>query len=115
MSLLVARAEQRLRSVSRRHRVQLEVVGVGERPAGQTADDALLAAARGALAKVGVEARLAPSSTDANAAVAAGIPAIGFGVARGGDAHRVSEWIDPGSLASGLRALGHLLVELARR
>jgi tripeptide aminopeptidase len=115
LALLVARAEQRLRSVGRRHRVELELVAVGDRPAGRTADDALLAAARAALVRVGVEARLAPSSTDANAAVAVGIPAIGFGVARGGDAHRIGEWIDPGSLAVGLRALEHLLGELARR
>jgi tripeptide aminopeptidase len=115
LELLVARVEQRLRSVSRRHRVEVELVGVGDRPAGHSADAALLGAARAALLRVGVEPRLAPSSTDANAAVAAGIPAIGFGVARGGDAHRIGEWVDPGSLVTGLRALCHLLADLARR
>ncbi|MBW6456684.1 MAG: M20/M25/M40 family metallo-hydrolase, partial [Trueperaceae bacterium] len=115
LALLVGRVEQRLRSVCRRHRVELEIEGVGDRPAGRTADEGLLAAARAALARAGVEARVGPSSTDANAAVAAGIAAIGFGVARGGDAHRLSEWIEPGSLSVGFRALGHLLEELVRR
>jgi tripeptide aminopeptidase len=111
----VGRVEQRLRSVGRRHRVEIEIEGVGDRPAGRTADERLVAAARAALGRAGIEARVAPSSTDANAAVAAGIPAIGFGVARGGDAHRLSEWIEPGSLLDGFRALEYLLEELARR
>ena len=115
LALLVARVEQRLRSVARRHRVELTLAVVGDRPAGRTADDRLLAAACAALARAGVEAKVAPSSTDANAAVVAGIPAIGFGVARGGDAHRVGEWVDPESLLVGWRALGYLLGELARR
>lgn len=115
LALLVSRLEQRVRSVARRHRVEVDLRVVGDRPAGRTADERLIAAARAALARVGVEARVAPSSTDANAAVAAGIPAIGFGVARGGDAHRLEEWVDPASLAVGYRALGHLLEELAGR
>jgi len=115
LALLMGRVEQRLRSVGRRHRVELEIEAVGDRPAGRTADERLLGAARAALARAGVEARVAPSSTDANAAVAAGIPAIGFGVARGGDAHRLSEWIEPGSLLAGYRALGYLLEELSPR
>jgi len=115
LALLVGRVEQRLRSVARRHRVEVDIEVVGDRPAGSTADERLLGAARAALTRVGVEPKVAPSSTDANAAVAAGIPAIGFGVARGGDAHRLTEWIEPDSLLVGYRALGHLLEELARR
>ncbi len=115
LALLVGRVEQRLRSVARRHRVEVDIEVVGDRPAGRTADERLVGAARTALARVGVEAKAAPSSTDANAAVAAGVPAIGFGVARSGDAHRLSEWIEPDSLLVGYRALGHLLEELAGR
>jgi len=115
LGLLVDRLEQRLRSVARRHRVELELRTVGDRPAGRTADDQLVAAARAALKRVGVEPKVAASSTDANAAVAAGVPAIGFGVGHGGDAHRTSEWLDPASLSVGWRALTHLLEELARR
>ena len=54
------------------------------------------------------------SSTDANAAMAAGIPALCLGVYRGGDAHRTSEWIDPASLDVGLAALRAFLRELAQ-
>jgi tripeptide aminopeptidase len=111
---IVAEAERRLRGVARRHGVDLELRDVGERPGGRTADPALVAAARAALARVGRDAAVAASSTDANAAVAAGIPAIGFGVATGGDAHRMTEWLDPRSLLVGYLALEHLLGELAR-
>jgi acetylornithine deacetylase/succinyl-diaminopimelate desuccinylase-like protein len=109
---LVERVEQRLHSVARRHRVALELATVGDRPAGATAGQGLLDAACAALASVGLRARVAPSSTDASAAVGAGIPAIAFGVARGGDAHRLSEWVEPDSLALGLAALQRLLANL---
>ena len=36
------------------------------------------------------------------------------GVYRGGNAHRLDEWVDPGSLAVGLRAWRELLARLAR-
>ena len=111
---LVTEVQRRLRGVARRHGVELELRDVGDRPAGRSADAALVAAARAALARVGLEATIAASSTDANAAVAAGVPAIGFGVASGGDAHRLGEWLDPRSLVVGYRALEHLLSELAR-
>ena len=110
----MAETQRRLRGVARRHGVELELHDVGDRAAGRTADAALVAAARAALARVGRVASVAASSTDANAAVAAGIPAIGFGVAAGGDAHRVGEWLDPRSLIVGYTALEHLLGELAR-
>jgi acetylornithine deacetylase/succinyl-diaminopimelate desuccinylase-like protein len=115
LARLVAEAQRRLRGIARRHGVAVELRDVGERPAGRTADASLVAAARGALARIGREASVAASSTDANAAVAAGIPAIGFGVAVAGDAHRASEWLDPRSLVDGYAALGHLLAELRTR
>ncbi len=113
LDALVSEAQRRLRTVARRHGVEVAFTPVGDRPAGRTADARLVAAARGALARVEREATVAASSTDANAAVAAGIAAIGFGVAVGGDAHRLSEWLDPRSLTIGYAALGHLLGELA--
>lgn len=111
---MVSEAQRRLRGVARRHGVEVQLRDVGERPAGRTADAALVAAARAALARVGLTATVAASSTDANAAVAAGVAAIGFGVATGGDAHRLGEWLDPRSLIVGYTALEHLLDELAR-
>lgn len=93
---------------------ELELIEVGDRPAGSVDNRALLAAARGAYEAVGVELVAAPGSTDANAAMAAGLPALSFGVYRGGNAHRLDEWVDPGSLAVGLRAWRELLARLAR-
>jgi len=64
------------------------------------------------LRTLGIEPQRSASSTDANAAMAAGLPALCFGVYRGGDAHRAGEWIDPASLEQGMAALRELLREL---
>jgi tripeptide aminopeptidase len=106
-------AAGRTRSAARRHGVDVHIETVGARPAGRGPNGGLVAAARAALASVGLEATITASSTDANAAMAVGLPAICFGVYRGGDAHRTSEWIDPSSLPTGVSALVALLGELA--
>lgn len=106
-------AEKRLRSVARRHEVELEITPVGERPAGRSDDGTLGDAAAAALREAGIEPRRGASSTDANAAMAAGLPAICVGVYRGGDAHRLREWLDPTSLPVGRDVLRNLLGRLA--
>jgi len=113
LDVMRADAEKRLRSVARRHRVELEVEPVGDRPAGRSDDGWLAGVASSALAAHGLESRLAASSTDANAAMAAGIPAVCLGVYEGGDAHRLDEWLDPTSLAVGASVLRDLLARLA--
>jgi tripeptide aminopeptidase len=110
---LEAAAAARIRSVARRHELEVELRSVGQRPAAAGGNERLAAAARAALARVGIDAAVLASSTDANAAMAAGVSAICFGVYRGGDAHRPSEWMDPRSLDQGLLALTELLAELA--
>jgi tripeptide aminopeptidase len=110
---LAADAERRLRSVARRHGVVVEVTRVGDRPAASGGNEALVAMAEQALRSVGIEPLRSASSTDANAAMAAGLPALCFGVYRGGDAHRAGEWIEPGSLDEGMAALRALLAVLA--
>jgi di/tripeptidase len=67
---------------------------IGVRPAGVTDPDAyLVRAARLATEAVGIEPVLALSSTDANAAMAAGIPAITLGGGgEAGGAHTTAEW-----------------------
>jgi len=105
-------AERRVRSVARRHGVAITLTRVGERPAASGGNESLVAAAERALRGVGVEPQRSASSTDANAAMAVGLPAICFGVYRGGDAHRASEWVDPASLEVGMQALEALLAEL---
>ncbi|MBA2667086.1 MAG: M20/M25/M40 family metallo-hydrolase [Trueperaceae bacterium] len=114
LATLEEEAVGRVRSVARRHGVAVDVRSVGARPASRGLGNAgLQAAARAALATIGVDAVLTASSTDANAAMGVGIPAICFGVYRGGDAHRASEWIDPASLDDGVEVLLALVQALA--
>jgi len=110
---LETEALKRIKQVARRHDAKVQIEQVGDRPAAKSDNKALVAAARAALKEVGEDARTAASSTDANAAMAAGIPAISFGVYRGGDAHRLSEWLEPASLLTGYRAFEQLLKELS--
>ncbi|MGI9116101.1 MAG: M20/M25/M40 family metallo-hydrolase [Gaiellales bacterium] len=80
---------------------------VGNRPGGaNAADEPLLEQARAARTAVGLapaEEHLA--STDANAAHARGIPAVGIGITRGDNAHRPDEWIAIEPIAQGVGAL----------
>jgi tripeptide aminopeptidase len=102
-------ALSRLRKVADKHGVRLEIRQVGDRPTAFVPNEGLVRSGQQALQEVAVRARVAASSTDANAAMAAGLPAIAFGVYRGGDAHRLSEWLEPASLPLGLQALRRLL------
>jgi len=111
---LEAEAMARLRRAAKRHGVELTQRLVGDRPAANVPNAQLVAAAQVSLSEVGIAPRLSASSTDANAAMAAGLPAIAFGVYHGGDAHRLSEWLEPASLLLGYRALWLLLHELKR-
>jgi len=74
--------------------LEAEVERIGLRPAGATDPEAgLVLAARLATEAVGVEPVLALSSTDANAAMAVGIPAITLGGGgEAGGAHTTAEW-----------------------
>lgn len=110
---LAQAAERRARRAARRHGVQLHVEAIGERPAGRSDDGWLRSAACAALDEARITPHVAASSTDAGAAVAAGLPALCLGLYRGGDAHRRSEWVDPESLAVGARLLRDFLARLA--
>ena len=107
-------AHRRLHKVADKHGVRLETRLIGDRPTAFAPNEGLVRAAQAALLEVSVRARLAASSTDANAAMAAGLPAIAFGVYRGGDAHRLSEWLEPASLVTGVAALDRLLARLSK-
>lgn len=77
---------------------------VGDRPAGAIADDhPLLLGALAALEQVGVHGTLEIGSTDANVPLAAGYPAVTIGITRGGNAHRLDEYIETEPTATGLR------------
>lgn len=110
---LETEALARIRRVAKRHGVEPALRLVGDRPTATAPNARLVAAAQAALAEVGVTPCLSAGSTDANAAMAAGLPAIAFGVYHGGDAHRLTEWLEPASLRLGYRALWRLLESFA--
>jgi di/tripeptidase len=80
-------------------KMSFERESIGDRPAGVTPANAIIVqAARRAVAAVAgkVEAQLVVSSTDANIAMARGIPAVTIGGGgEGGDAHTTGEWYRP--------------------
>jgi len=86
--------------------LKFSVVVVGDRPAGRIpAEHPLVQGALAALAQVGINGTLETGSTDANIPLAAGCPAVTIGLTRGGNAHRLDEYIDTEPLISGLRQL----------
>ncbi|MCB0075102.1 MAG: M20/M25/M40 family metallo-hydrolase, partial [Caldilineaceae bacterium] len=83
---------------------------IGDRPAGEIAPDhPLVKAASAALADAGLTTPpdLRISSTDANIPLSQGIPAVCVGIAEGGNAHRLEEWMSPARLGQGMQ---HLLL-----
>ncbi len=83
---------------------------IGDRPTGEiAAAHPLVLAAERALKAVGVavEASERMSSTDANIPLSRGIPAVCVGITRGGNAHRLDEWISTLELTKGMQ---HLLL-----
>jgi acetylornithine deacetylase/succinyl-diaminopimelate desuccinylase-like protein len=79
---------------------------LGERPAGGIEPDhPLVRAAEQALGEAAIPVANPPTSTDANAAHARGIPAIAVGVTTGSGEHTADEWIETGPIEVGLKAL----------
>ncbi|MCU0649319.1 MAG: M20/M25/M40 family metallo-hydrolase [Gemmatimonadaceae bacterium] len=107
--------EERIRATVSSARVgrgiDLSVIRSGHRSAGATAEThPLVRAAFDATRAIGREPVLSTGSTDANAAMALGIPAIAIGAGgTGGQAHTVHEWFDPHDGARGVERLLHLL------
>ena len=82
---------------TRQGKVSADVKLIGDRPTGNTRDDAeivLMTAA--AVRAAGFQPLLNAGSTDSNLPISLGIPAvtIGSGAAGGGRAHALDEWID---------------------
>ncbi|MDW7982355.1 MAG: M20/M25/M40 family metallo-hydrolase [Thermomicrobium sp.] len=92
----------------RRHSptVSVELEVLGERPAGETpAETAVVQETIRILRSLGIEPVLDASSTDANAAIAAGIPAICIGLTRGRGSHTLEEMIEIPPIELGLLQL----------
>jgi tripeptide aminopeptidase len=86
--------------------VQVDVEELGRRPAGGLdPGDPLVLAAMQSLSDLGIPADLVATSTDANAAHAAGISALALGITEGAGEHTADEWIDTTRIPAGLAAL----------
>ena len=89
------------------------VEGVGRRPAGRL-DRAspLLAVVRSVRQDLDLPDELEAGSTDANAALARGIPAVALGCSYGEGMHTTGEWIESDALKLGVRQLAGVLEKL---
>jgi acetylornithine deacetylase/succinyl-diaminopimelate desuccinylase-like protein len=99
-----------------RHRagtLDVDIVQIGRRPAGETAPDSrLVRIAKGATHFIGRRPELVASSTDANVPMSLGIPAISIGGGgESGGMHTAGEWFENRSGAQGIERA--LLVILA--
>jgi len=108
LASLVDQAGAIVRAADDQIRVRIEEIG--RRPAGGVAESSALArAAVAAHERAGVPAELRAASTDANAAYAAGIPAVALGVTRGEGEHTPEEWIETAPVADGLGVLAETI------
>src|SRR5690606_1432996 len=82
--------------------IKFEIEVVGDRPAGSIdAQHQLVQGALAALEQVGVQGALETGSIDANVPLAAGCPAVTIGITRGGNAHRLDEYVDTMAVEQG--------------
>jgi tripeptide aminopeptidase len=94
--------------------LKLEIEVVGDRPAGSiSTSHPLVQGAMAALAQVGARGSLETGSTDANVPLAIGYPAVTIGITRGGNAHRLDEYIETKPIEAGLRQLTLLTLAAA--
>jgi acetylornithine deacetylase/succinyl-diaminopimelate desuccinylase-like protein len=108
--------EENGRRITGTPEMTLTVDRVGDRPCGRTAEDApLVVAALEATRLVGRAPMLATASTDANAAIGAGAPAIAIGGGgHGGDAHSSREWFDNTASTAGVERALTIVATMAR-
>ncbi len=75
--------------------IAVEIVLIGDRPAGVTAEGELTQSAAAAIAAIGQTPVFSSFSTDANVAMSLGVPTVTLSWGgRGGDAHTLNEWTD---------------------
>ena len=101
---------ERLINETREDGVDIAVEKIGDRPCAGEVDAVRLTALQNRVrasmkAVLDVEAIGYSSSTDCNIPLAMGIPAVCFGVCRGGGSHTREEWLDLSSLSDGCRLL----------
>jgi acetylornithine deacetylase/succinyl-diaminopimelate desuccinylase-like protein len=115
--VMLARVDQQVQEIVQRHQenhtrhrsgVEFRMKGIGDRPAGEIAEDhPLVQALSKIMAHIHVTERtdVRISSTDANIPLSQGIPSVCIGLTEGGDAHRLSEWIHTEPLVKGMQQL----------
>ncbi len=92
--------------------VTFDVQVVGDRPAGYIAPDhPLVQRALDVLTQIGVHGTLETGSTDGNVPLSEGCPTVTVGITRGGNAHRLDEYVEIGPVAAGIHQL--ILLTLA--
>jgi tripeptide aminopeptidase len=107
---LLARFARALLMLTVEPPLELEIEELGRRPAGRLDRRLqLLADVRGVREQLGLPDELVAASTDANAALALGIPALCLGCAQGGEMHTPGEYIEIASLARGRQQLRRVL------
>lgn len=105
LSELISAAE-RLIHHANRSGVNVEAQVIGQRPAGEMpANHPLVLLARDCLREQGLDASLISGSTDANAPLSKGYPALVLGVTTGGGAHTMHEYINTAPVAKGMEQL----------
>mgnify|MGYP001051278178 FL=1 len=115
LASLAAQVEQVVAQANQPEGVQVSCEVIGERPVGEIpADHPLVQLALTSLQDQGISARLNIGSTDANAPLSRGYPAVTIGLTRGAGAHTVGEFIEIKPLLQGLGQLFNL-VEAAFR
>lgn len=113
---VLARLEEEVASAARAAApgVAVELHEFGRRPAGVVGDDhPLVQSAVRALQRAGLRAKLGAASTDANAAYAAGIPAVAVGITTGEGEHTLGEWIDLDPIGEGVTVLANTVIGLS--
>jgi len=108
-SQALAVLEKRVREIVRRLTtadVTFTVDVVGDRPAGKIdPKHPLVQGAMAALAAHGVQGTLQVGSTDGNITLSYGCPTVTIGITRGGNAHRLDEYIETEFVAAGMSQL----------
>lgn len=86
--------------------LRYEIAVVGDRPAGAIAEGHLLVqGALAALSQVGISGAFEVGSTDGNLPLSRGCPTVTIGITRGGNAHRLDEFIDLPPVRGGMQQL----------
>lgn len=94
--------------------VTLEIEVVGNREGGAIGETHPLVRLAGkTLQAVGAQPSFGGGSTDANVPLARGIPAVCVGITKGGNIHRLDEYIDVRDVGRGMQALTQLVAQCA--